>query len=153
MGDREGVVCDDSCEFAFDGICDDGTETDYYYEYENYGYYLDDDQGGYYYVGDDAYDDDDDGDDEEDDEEYGEEYDDDEQGTKEGYYAYSYDDYYAADDAYTVSACLEGTDCTDCGGVDAVVDYSKAPAADSGIEACTNSCPYARDGICDDPRG
>ena len=22
--DREGVVCDDSCEFAFDGVCDDG---------------------------------------------------------------------------------------------------------------------------------
>ena len=24
---------------------------------------------------------------------------------------------------------------------------------DSGLEACTNSCPYARDGVCDDPRG
>lgn len=24
--DREGVVCDDSCEFAFDGVCDDGSE-------------------------------------------------------------------------------------------------------------------------------
>jgi hypothetical protein len=23
--DREGVTCDDSCEFAFDGVCDDGT--------------------------------------------------------------------------------------------------------------------------------
>ncbi len=174
--DREGVVCDDSCEFAFDGICDDGTETEYYYEYEYYGYYLDDDMGGYYYVGDDAYEESyDDADDaegeeaedddaeadaaagEDDDEEggEGEEYYDDygDTGHREGYYAYAYDDYYAADDAYTVSACLEGTDCTDCGGVDAIVDYSKAPAADSGVEACTNTCPYARDGICDDPRG
>jgi hypothetical protein len=46
--DREGVVCDDSCEFAFDGVCDDGSEgkLDEYYEY--YGYYKDDDLGGYY---------------------------------------------------------------------------------------------------------
>merc|ERR1711871_1130570 len=168
--DREGVVCDDSCEFAFDGICDDGTETEYYYEYEYYGYYLDDDQGGYYYVGDDAYEEsyddagegegeeDDAGEEssEDDDSEEGEEYYDDtyaEVGHREGYYAYAYDDYYAADDAYTVSACLEGTDCTDCGGVDAIVDYSKAPASGSDVEACTNTCPYARDGICDDPRG
>jgi hypothetical protein len=48
--DREGDVCDDSCEFAFDGICDDGSVNDYT---------LDD-----------------------------------------------------------VTACMRGTDCTDCGGVD-----------------------------------
>merc|ERR1712146_29962 len=54
---------------------------------------------------------------------------------------------------YRVSACLEGTDCTDCGGVDAIVDYTKPPAPDSGIETCVNTCPYARDGVCDDPRG
>jgi hypothetical protein len=217
--DREGVVCDDSCEYAFDGVCDDGTETDYYEYYEEYGYYQDDDAGGYYDPGDDDDDgeDDDEGeddddadstkgkgkgkgqraparkapptkskskgklpvtpvlskgkggkftkknddddeadddetdDDETDDDEY--EDDDDEAGHREGYYAESYDDYYAADDAYTVSACLEGTDCTDCGGVDAIVDYSKAPAADSKVPTCANSCPYARDGICDDPRG
>ena len=35
------------------------------------------------------------------------------------------DDYYMADDSYHVSACVEGTDCTDCGGVDAIPDYSK----------------------------
>ena len=64
-----------------------------------------------------------------------------------------YDDYYMADDGYRVSACVEGTDCTDCGGVDAIVDYSKVPEPDSGIEACVNTCPYARDGVCDDPRG
>ena len=181
--DREGVVCDDSCDFAFDGICDDGTETEYYYEYEMYGYYLDDDLGGYYYVGDDAYSEgiiDDDFDDSVDDipeddgydDDYEDDYDDfdddyegniedDEYyfdddyyaGHREGYYAYAYDDYYAPDDEYTVSACLEGTDCTDCGGVDAIVDYSRAPAPGSDVESCTNTCPYARDGICDDPRG
>ena len=33
VADREGVVCDDSCEFAFDGVCDDGSESEsYYYE-------------------------------------------------------------------------------------------------------------------------
>ncbi len=117
--DREGVVCDDSCEFAFDDVCDDGTESDYEEYYEKYGYYQDDDQGGYY--------------------------------EEEAYQAY--DDYYMEDESYKVSACVEGTDCTDCGGVDAIVDYSKAPAPDSGVEACVNSCPYARDGVCDDPRG
>merc|ERR1712100_44233 len=117
MGDREGVTCDDSCEFAFDDVCDDGTQTEYYYYYEEYGYYQDDDLGGYY----------------------------------EGYAAY--DDYYMEDDGYRVSACVEGTDCTDCGGVDAIVDYSRAPDADSGVETCVNTRPYARDGVCDDPRG
>jgi len=117
--DREGVVCDDSCEFSFDDVCDDGTEGEYDEHYDYYGYYMDDDQGGYY--------------------------------EDEAYQAY--DDYYMEDDSYKVSACVEGTDCTDCGGVDAIVDYSKAPAPDSGVESCVNSCPYARDGVCDDPRG
>jgi hypothetical protein len=74
--DREGVVCDDSCEFAFDGVCDEG--------------------------------------------------------------ALSRSSYYGE-----VSACVAGTDCTDCGGVDSI----KA-AGD-----CTNDCVYASDGVCDDPRG
>ena len=118
--DREGVTCDDSCEFSFDDVCDDGTESEYSEQYEYYGYYMDDDEGGYY--------------------------------EDEGEYT-AYDDYYMEDDSYTVSACVEGTDCTDCGGVDAIVDYTKAPAPDSGVESCVNSCPYARDGVCDDPRG
>ena len=117
--DREGVVCDDTCEFAFDGVCDDGTENEYY---EDYGY-EDDDQGGYY-----------------------------EDKDEEGQ-GYAYDDYYANDE-YKVSACVEGTDCTDCGGVDAIVDYTKlVNDPKSGVVACDNSCPYARDGVCDDPRG
>lgn len=131
--DREGVVCDDSCEFAFDGVCDDGSESEYNYEYEYGSYYEDDDQGGYYSAGEDE----------------------DEDGEGEGDGAgYSYDDYYMPDDGYKVSACVEGTDCTDCGGVDAIVDYSAIVAdPDSGVESCVNTCPYARDGVCDDPRG
>jgi len=120
--DREGVTCDDSCEFAFDGVCDDGTgdESGYDDDYDDdEEYYMDDDLGGYYS------------------ESYGE----------------AYDDYYMADDGYKVSACVEGTDCTDCGGVDAIIDFSKAPDSDSNIETCVNTCAYARDGVCDDPRG
>ena len=44
---RDGVTCDDTCEFAFDGTCDDGSEGDYEEYYEQYGYYRDDDLGGY----------------------------------------------------------------------------------------------------------
>jgi hypothetical protein len=68
-------------------------------------------------------------------------------------YGQSYDDYYMADDGYKVSACVQGTDCTDCGGVDAIIDYTKIPDPASGVETCTNTCAYARDGVCDDPRG
>ena len=93
------MTCDDSCEFAFDGVCDDRTTSNH----EKYRYYQDDNV--------------------------------DEKNIP------------------LVSACLKGTDCTDCGGVDAIVDYSKAPAPDSGEEVCTNTCGYARDGVCDDPRG
>ena len=46
--DREGVVCDDTCAFAFDGVCDDGTESGHDQDNEPYGYYQDDDLGGYY---------------------------------------------------------------------------------------------------------
>merc|ERR1719487_446319 len=125
--DREGVVCDDSCDFAFDGVCDDGTEEELYYYYDDLlatGYYADDDiAGGYGYGGRDD-------------------------DTAEGFY-YNYDDYYAADDGMLVSACLKGTDCTDCGGVDAIGETPYG-VPESG---CTNTCPYARDGQCDDPRG
>ena len=39
-------------------------------------------------------------------------------------------------------------------GVDAIVKYDELIAdPESGVEACTNTCPYARDGVCDDPRG
>lgn len=125
--DREGVVCDDTCEFAFDGVCDDGSEPNDQYYYENYGY-ADDDFGGF----------------------YGEPEDVDGDGVA---YGAAYDDYYMPNEDYEVSACVEGTDCTDCGGVDAIVDYTKPLEADSGFVSCTNTCIYPRDGVCDDPRG
>ena len=133
--DREGVVCDDSCEFAFDGVCDDGSEPNDEYYYQNYFNYMDDDFGGFY----------------EDGEYYG-------YGEGDGYgdgvmYGVAYDDYYMENEDYMVSACVEGTDCTDCGGVDAIIDYSRPLEPDSGFESCTNTCIYPRDGVCDDPRG
>lgn len=133
--DREGVTCDDSCEFAFDGVCDDGSEPSDQYYYEHYGSYMDDDLGGFY-VYDDMY--------------LGEEVEDKEEGN---YFSYYFDDYYMEDDTYEVSACVEGTDCTDCGGVDAIIDYTKPLDPELGIVSCSNTCIYPRDGVCDDPRG
>lgn len=127
--DREGVTCDDSCEFAFDGVCDDGSEPNDQYYYQHYNNYQDDDLGGF----------------------YGEPQDVD--GDGEVYGGVNYDDYYMANEDYQVSACVEGTDCTDCGGVDAVIDYTKPLDPESGIVSCTNTCIYPRDGVCDDPRG
>ena len=40
-------------------------------------------------------------------------------------YGDEYNDYNMEDDGMRVSGCYQGTDCTDCGGVDAIVDYSK----------------------------
>lgn len=128
--DREGVVCDDTCEFAFDGVCDDGSEPNDQYYYQNYNKYAEDDLGGF-----------DEGDGES---EGGEE--------KEGG-EQKYDDYYMENEDYQVSACVEGTDCTDCGGVDAMVDPYKPLEPNSDINPCTNTCLYPRDGVCDDPRG
>ena len=128
IADRPGVVCDDSCEFAFDGVCDDGSEPNYDYYDDMYG----DDFQYYATYGSEMRDGDGDG------------FDDDNFG---------YDDYYMEDDNYRVSACVRGTDCTDCGGVDAIIDYSQPPKPGSGAEVCSNTCIYARDGVCDDPRG
>ena len=108
---------------------------EFYYEedYEGYSYggnYEDDDLGGYY---------------------------NDEERAGDFYYAEGAlidDDYYMENDEYQVSACVEGTDCTDCGGVDAIIDWNAAVNdPDSVINVCSNTCIYARDGVCDDPRG
>lgn len=42
VADRPGVVCDDSCEFAFDGVCDDGSASEDTENFENYENYQDD---------------------------------------------------------------------------------------------------------------
>ena len=133
VADREGVVCDDSCEFAFDGVCDDGSTSEYAEYYEKYGAYGDDWQDNEYNDEIEKKDVDGDGQQESDDAQE--------------------DDYYMEDDGYKVSACVEGTDCTDCGGVDAQLDLSKPLPAGSKIDPCSNTCIYARDGVCDDPRG
>ena len=129
VADRPGVVCDDSCEFAFDGVCDDGSEP----EYEGAG-------GGQEMYGDDW--------------EEAEYADDEGMGAGAGKTGgKGEDDYYMADDGYKVSACVKGTDCTDCGGVDALIDAHAPLPPGSKVDPCTNTCVYARDGVCDDPRG
>lgn len=70
--DRDGVVCDDSCVYAFDGVCDVHHDNTSIVRFSH--------------------------------------------------------------------TCAQNTDCTDCGGVDALPD-------------CTNTCVSSHDGVCDDPRG
>jgi hypothetical protein len=110
--DREGFTCDDSCEFAFDDVCDEGTSNESSVSDDDDDY--DDMMIILYLMG-----------------------------------------FLAQDtNVLKVSACVKGTDCTDCGGVDAITSISKARAPDkNNIESCVNTCAYARDGVCDDPRG
>jgi hypothetical protein len=93
--DRAGVVCDDSCAYAFDGVCDDGSEVpSSSYDPEDFVF---DPSAGY---------------------EAGDGIDGGSPPSNGGYY----DDYYMHhEDTVSVPACLRGTDCTDCGGVDAIV--------------------------------
>jgi hypothetical protein len=61
--DLDDNNCDDSCEYAFDGLCDDGTSTERDWYDDDYGGFYGYDDGqyydyGYYYYGDDFYDDD-----------------------------------------------------------------------------------------------
>lgn len=141
----EGDICDDSCEWANDGVCDDGTqpflgEDDFVSNRGRRFGGFDDDYGGFRYGDDD-----------------------------DMYYGYGleganyvYDDYgygflrdFEDDDfagrgsggETNLAACLAGTDCTDCQprGGDAWLE--EAPEA-----TCENTCSYARDGYCDDGR-
>lgn len=96
--DRKDVICDDSCEFAFNGVCDRIADVEPVKQ-------LDDDNGGYY-------------------------------GSNK-----------------KDPSCAQGTDCTDCGGIDAIaIDNSSLPVVVQPV-SCTNTCQYPRDGVCDDPRG
>ena len=110
----EGDICDDSCEWALDGICDDGTTPN---EHDDgYGQW-DDDYGEY--------------------------------GDDNNYYAGFYDDSYGAlfDDEGSLPACAYGTDCTDCQPL-----HGDATKKEQASVECDNTCAYARDGFCDDPR-
>ena len=135
--DRAGVTCDDSCEYAFDGVCDDNEafynwgDDDHYGAYSYYyGYYDLDDFNG-------------------------QNVDDDYLSTAYSY-QHEHDDYDFWNDDGNLGACLAGTDCTDCGGVDAEIDWNTVELGaddDYADDPCSNTCPYARDGVCDDPRG
>merc|ERR1712167_362613 len=60
-----------------------------------------------------------------------------------------YDDYYggAFDDEGSLPACAYGTDCTDCQPL-----HGDATKKEAEPVECDNTCAYARDGFCDDPR-
>lgn len=149
VDDIPDVTCDDSCEYAFDGVCDEAGSTysrdwgDYFY----YGMAYEDDWNAspYSYGGTarrldgDA--------------NSGKPYDDD---AHPYYSASSYGYFYNYDysNGNAVGSCLKGTDCTDCGGVEQLLkdsggDTSAVPT--SGV-TCTNTCKFARDGFCDDTR-
>ena len=87
--------CDDTCMWANDGVCDDGSQGARTKKDQDKGgaWWEDDDLGGWYS--------------DELAEDLGDEYD----------YGYDYDDAYGyyGDDA-AMPACVRGTDCTDCGG-------------------------------------
>jgi len=120
--DPEHVLCDDSCTFSKDNVCDDISS-------EDYSYYADDDLYDF-------------------DDEYFEPYDsysfeDDDYGYNfmydDDYQLYDDDEWYALDEGTLV--CEWGTDCTDCG-----------PREEVEAPECTNTCQFARDGWCDDER-
>ena len=124
VNEPEGDVCEDTCEFAKDGVCDDGTDPfimdDEMRWDDDYGGYDDDVFDSYYF--DDAADDDDDA------------------------ASWNYD-YYDDDDRDFLPACAPGTDCTDCQPRAGDHTLKEAPTAE-----CENTCEYARDGFCDDTR-
>mmetsp|Transcript_30114 Transcript_30114/g.37774 ORF Transcript_30114/g.37774 Transcript_30114/m.37774 type:complete len:926 (-) Transcript_30114:391-3168(-) len=64
--------------------------------------------------------------------------------TDEGYYGYSYAGYgsFGLSTLNNIAPCSPGTDCTDCGGI----------AVGGNEPECENTCMFARDGYCDDPR-
>ncbi len=90
--DVRGLICNDTCHWALDGICDDGSVTPpvmrWYHK------------------------------------------------------------------RHMTSGCALGTDCTDCGGVDALIRQKYPHISTHLVVNCTNTCkllPF--DNVCDDPRG
>jgi hypothetical protein len=146
--DPVDALCDDSCEFALDGVCDDGSSAD------------DDDDGNYYSSG----------------------YYDDYYGSTFRRKLFSSSSSLSSSAERTGAGtgtggsrkrhrkgsgsgtetgsgrmypCLPGTDCTDCSryqqpSTGGTPTPSLPPTP---LSACTNTCNYARDGVCDDPRG
>ncbi|KAJ8598836.1 hypothetical protein CTAYLR_008534 [Chrysophaeum taylorii] len=143
----EGDICDDSCEWANDGVCDDGTrpfayDDDFASNRRFRGARFDDDYGGFRY------------DDDDDDMYYG-------PYGFDGAHYMGYDDYgygfmrdFDEDDdaidrgqSARLAACPVGTDCTDCQPRGGDAWLKEVPDA-----TCDNTCVYARDGYCDDGR-
>ena len=130
-------MCDNSCEFANDGVCDDGTAASgkQRQRVKEEGDWEDDIYGNYFY-GEDGGDNDDDF----------HEYDDDYYGAGYDYYNYGYGD---DDDeegyGYGAPVCDPGTDCDDCSA--AAVNALNNPS-----DRCDNTCSWSKDGVCDDAR-
>eukprot|EP00968_Pinguiococcus_pyrenoidosus_P009567 scaffold743_cov267-Pinguiococcus_pyrenoidosus.AAC.6 len=116
--DSDSNVCDDSCMFANNGMCEDGSDVDSW-QYDD----MDDDLGfgtdDLMMGGDDDW--------------YTGEFSD---GWTDGDF---YDDYDGDD--FMPSFCDPGTDCTDCGGTL------------KSVHTCDDTCKFAMDFVCDDPRG
>ena len=126
--------CDDTCMWANDGVCDDGSQSGRGGRGGGGGqgsqgardkgeqWWEDDDLGGF----------------------YSDEYDDEERSYDGEYdYGYEYDDSYGyyGDDA-AMPACLEGTDCTDCGG--------PVISDDASLDLATGAGSFDDDGWFDD---
>mmetsp|Transcript_15349 Transcript_15349/g.58412 ORF Transcript_15349/g.58412 Transcript_15349/m.58412 type:complete len:926 (-) Transcript_15349:233-3010(-) len=110
--DSDSVTCDDSCMYANNGMCDDGSDIDSWI-YDD----MDDDFG----YSDDAVVGDDD--------------------WYLGDFSNDWADGNDYDDDFIGALCEVGTDCTDCGGVH------------KSVHTCDNTCEFAKDYVCDDPRG
>jgi hypothetical protein len=131
VADPDGETCDNSCEFANDGVCDDGSAlTKKQRKGVKESWTGEDDIYGNYYYGEGDYDDD------------FHDYDDDYYG--EGYEYYNYGD--EDDETYGGAAvCAPGTDCDDC-------SAARVAGLNTPNTLCENSCAWARDGVCDDER-
>lgn len=136
VADPDGAICDNSCEFARDGVCDDGSAVGQKHRdaVREGGEWEDDLYGNYYYGG------------------YAGDYDDDGGYGDDDYYGgygYGYDYYgYADDGDYgdAAAVCDLGTDCDDC-------SAAGVASLNSVVSArCDNTCIWAMDGSCDDAR-
>jgi hypothetical protein len=111
IADIPGIVCDDSCGYALDGICSDG-------QVNSSNYHLNVSSGP-------------------------------KEPMHDSYGSYIYQP--------GPPHCDKGRDCSDCGGADAIAQHlhllpnGKAISVNVTVK-CDNTCVYADDGECDDPR-
>lgn len=125
FADPAGAICDDSCQYSLDGVCDDGSGSGNGYLTGDGASLLDDDFGGFYGFDDDTY-------------------------GHMGTYYYVDDDIFAGGHA----VCDLGTDCTDCSGFvgpDEVVGPQPPVECDNSCQwANDDQCDDTRTtGFCD----